>query len=174
MNGGRNSVLQGVRFDVYNYVDMNPGCTRKEVAKGTGLTMSSCTARIKELIDEGYLYEPIGEKKLSSSGINVRTLIVTDRSQADKADERPLRVSVTVSLTRDANGVLGAVAELADPQRQTGKATIISSKKISVVAPPSTPRSAYKQRVKVTEVRKIDLQHDSSLIIEGDYTTIDK
>jgi len=83
------------------FVGNNPNCTRADVARSLKLPNNVATARIKELIDEGFLYEPIGVRKRNPSGVNAKVLHVTDQ----KAGAKPLdRVRVEVELAIDCNG----------------------------------------------------------------------
>jgi hypothetical protein len=83
------------------FIGNNPKCTRRDVAQGLKLPNNVATARVKELIDEGFVYEPVGIRKLNPSGVNARVLEVTDQ----KAGAKPLdRVRVEVRLAIDYNG----------------------------------------------------------------------
>lgn len=83
------------------FIGNNPQCTRSDVAKGLRLGMSSATARIKELIDEGFVHEPLGVRKRNSSGVNARVLQVTEQA----AGSKPLdKVRIEVELAIDCNG----------------------------------------------------------------------
>ncbi len=166
----RHPYLSGIRLDVYRSIEQNPNCTRNDVAKDTNIKSSTCTARIKELIDEGFVVEPYGITKLNSTGVRSRCLHVTDRKQGSS----PLdKVRLEVKLTIDCNGVYGAAVEVVGGKRQRGAITVIKRQKITVTAPhPDTYEAAVSPK-KVQRVSRHELQLSFGDIIEGDATPLE-
>lgn len=70
----RHPYLTGLRQDVYYFVAEHPNSTRDDVARGTGIKSSTVTARIKELIDEGFLIEPPNIRKETAAALNQKCL----------------------------------------------------------------------------------------------------
>lgn len=164
----RNPYLSGLRQDVYRFVAENPDVTRKDVSKGLNLGMSSATARIKELIDEGYLFEPPGKRKENSSGVRAKVLRVTDRPEGGS----PLdKVRVEIVLTIDCNGGYGAEARVIGASPTSGRTTAIKRQQITVTAPhPDTYRSAaesLKTSDRVTHVSRMEIEQNADDIIDG-------
>ena len=45
------------RYKVYTYITENPNCTRHQIAMQTGIPINVVTPRVKELLDDGLIYE---------------------------------------------------------------------------------------------------------------------
>ena len=148
----------------------NPNCTRVDVARGIQLPNNVATARVKELIDEGYLFEPPGHRKANPSGVSARVLRVSDRP----AGGSPLdKVRIEVTLTIDHNGVYGATASVVNGGKQTGKAHSIKKHRITVTAPhPDSYKSATAAQ-NVSNVSRMETEQYADDIIDADYTIID-
>ena len=161
----RHPHLSGLRQDVYYFIQHNPNSTRRDVAKGLGLPNNVATARIKELIDEGFLWEPPNIRKENSSGVRARVLRVTDRREGGHALDR---VRVEVELTIDCNGVYGATAHVVGAPLQAKNAFPILKKRITVTAPhPDTYKSSV-QKNDVTPISRYELQSGQGDILEGE------
>ena len=166
----RNPFLSGLRQDVYLFVQNNPRVTRRDVAKGLSLPNNVATARIKELIDEGYLFEPPGIRKRNSSGVNARVLEISDRP----AGGSPLdRVRVEVVLTIDCNGVYGAEATVVGGGHQTGKAHPIKKHRVTITAPHPDSYKAAISAENVSTVSRMETENFADDIIDVDYEIID-
>lgn len=166
---GRSSTLQGLHLDVYRFVRDNPNCTRDDVSRGIGLKTSTCTARIKELIDEGYLFEPPGVRKPNPSGVKVRVLHVTERPEGGQPLEN---VRIELDLTIDCNGTYGARARVVNGHPQTGIAHVIRTRQITVKAPhPDTYRSVLDDGT-VAKVSRMELTEHAEDIIDADYKVL--
>lgn len=165
----RHPHLTGLRQDVYYFVQANQPCTRSDVAKGVRLPNNVATARVKELIDEGFLIEPIGIRKRNSSGVNAKVLMVSDRKQGGS----PLdKVRIEVKLTIDHNGVYGVAAEVVGGQRQHGPAHVIKRQRVTLTAPHPDTYKAITAPEQVTEISRFDSQYNAGDIIEGTVTIL--
>lgn len=170
----RHPHLTGLRQDVYDFVNDNPKCTRQDVADGIRLKSSTTTARIKELIDEGFLFEP-GDKKRNKSGVMSRCLMVTDRPKGGK----PLdKVRVEVTLTIDHNGRYGADARVVGGgSTNSGSSFAIKRQQITLTAPhPDTyksSRAAAGKTSTVSTVTRMETQANAGDIIDADYYLIE-
>lgn len=168
---GRSNMLQGLRLDVYNFVKINGPCTRDDISKGLSLKSSTATARVKELLDDGFFMEPSGMRKLTRSGVKARCLVVSDRAQSGS---EPLdKVLVEVTLTIDRNGVYGAAAHVVGGAIQTGASTTLTSKRIRIPAPHPDTVSAPAEDATVTKVSRADTLRNLDDIIDADYTEVD-
>lgn len=167
---GRSNDLQGLRLDVYRFISFNPHCTREDVAKGLELKSSTATARIKELIDAGYVFEPQGVRKTSSYGVRSRVLQVTDRPMSGVKNDR---VAVEVTLTIDCNGVYGATARVVNGKPQSGRTRPLSAKRLTLLAPPPAVIAAQADHSEVVRESAIDLQLSGDQIIDGDYKIVE-
>lgn len=165
----RSPELQGQRLDVWQFINWNYHCTRDEVAKGLGLKSSTATARIKELIDLGYVVEPPGVKKLNSSGVMARVLQLSARKPGGAANDR---VRVEVTLTIDCNGVYGATARVVNGLPQTGRATPILTKPMTLIAPPTASYAGEISTDTVAPVSRLSSQLNADEIIEAEYTIV--
>ena len=166
----RNPFLTGLRQDVHLFIKANPNCTRRDVAAGIGLPNNVATARIKELIDEGYLFEPPGVTKRNSSGVRARVLQISDRP----AGGSPLdKVRIEVTLTIDHNGNYGAAATVVGGGHQSGKTIPIMSKRITVTAPHPDSYKSSTAAETVSTVSRMETQNYADDIIDADYETID-
>lgn len=128
---GRNPELRGQKLDVYLFVKKHPYCTRNDVAKALGMKSSTATARIKELIDAGIILEPPRTVE-GSAGVRNKTLYVSDAATHKAPKDR---VRVKVSLIVDEGGNYQAKAEVIDGFPQEGKAHVVMTKEITLVAP---------------------------------------
>jgi hypothetical protein len=169
---GRNPMLQGLRKDVYDFVKRNPDCTRAMVTKGTGIRSSSATARIKELIEQGFLFEP-GSRVRNSSGVMSKCLRCTSRMQGGK----PLdKVRVELTLTIDCNGVYGVVARIPNGKPQQSHAVPIKHQSTTITAPHP---DAYNLpdasgSVAVSRVSRIEVETYAGDIIDAEAITLEK
>ena len=160
----RHPLLTGLRYDVYAFIEANPGCSRADVARGLKLSSSSATARIKELLDEGLIMEPAGVTKRNSYGTRVRCLTISDRGEGSA----PLdRVRVRVTLTIDYNGNYGVTAEVIDGNVQVGHAAPILRKDITLTAPPRQSFETALNTEEVVPISAAELRADAELIIDG-------
>lgn len=170
----RHPLLNGLRKDIYDYLESFPDATRAQVADGLRMRSSTATARIKELIDEGYVYET-GERKRNKSGVMSKCLRITDRPQGGKPNDK---VQVEVILTIDHNGVYGATASIVGGKHQSGKTFPIKRQRITLTAPhPNAYESstASKNEISsVSTVSRMELQADAEQIIDADYYTVDE
>lgn len=170
----RNVTLQGQHLDVYRFVEANEPCTREDVSRGLDLKSSTATARIKELIDEGYLFEP-GERKLNRSGVRAKTLRTTSRPMGGK----PLdKVRIEIALTIDCNGVYGAEARVVDGHPQNSAFTrSIKRQRVTVIAPhPDAYRGSLQASdtdTPMQRVSRMELEAGADLIIDAEATPVD-
>lgn len=160
----RHPFLTGLRYQVYMFIDDNPYCTRKDISKGLGLAGSTATARVKELIDEGFVSDVSGMTKLNNTGVRARCLHVTTRQTRGN----PLdKVNVVVELTIDCNGVYGARARVVGGKPQYTHATTIAKKTIKLTAPhPDTYSSEFAEE-KVSRISRAEVLSNAELIIDG-------
>lgn len=166
----RNPFLSGLRQDVYYFVQANPNCTRSDVTKGLRLPHNVSTARVKELIDEGYLFEPPGVRKRNSSGVRAKVLQVTDRP----AGGNPLdKVRIEVTLTIDCNGVYGAEATVVGRGHQSGKAYPIKRQRITTTAPHPDAYKSMLNEKNVSTVSRMETETYADDIIDVDYQIVD-
>jgi hypothetical protein len=163
---GRSPELQGQRYDVWQFIRDNPMCIRDDVSKALGLKASTATARVKELIDLGYVVEPPGATKVGRSGVKGRCLVLSARKAGGVVNDR---VRVMVTLTIDCNGVYGASAYVIGGLHQTGAATPILSKPLTLTAPPAASYAASLDPSDVAPVSRLDTQQHASQIIDADY-----
>lgn len=166
----RHPGLQGLRLDVYQFVADNPNSTRDDVSRGLSLKSSTATARVKELIDEGFLFEPIGVRKMNSSGVRAKCLHVTDRPQGGS----PLdRVRIEVELTIDRNGVYGARATVHGGKPQHGPVTVIKRASYSLTAPHPDTYDSQANSKRIAHVSRMDTAQHMDDIIEGEAIPLD-
>lgn len=165
----RSPELQGQRYEVWQFIGNNSYCTREDVSRGLGLKSSTATARIKELIDLGYVVEPPGMRKENRSGVKAKCLVLSDRKAGGTINDR---VRVEVTLTIDCNGVYGASARVVNGLPQSGNPTPIKRQIITVIAP-STGFSGSTGPEPLAPVSKLDLQLNADQIIDADYTTVE-
>jgi len=160
----RHVSLQGIRLDIYRFIEANPKCTRADIVKGLRLMGTTATARVKELIDEGYLFEPYGVRKENLSGVRAKVLMVTNRQQGGK----PLdKVRIELALTIDCNGVYGVHARVVSGGLQHGRAHLIKKQSVTITAPhPDTYESAISE-TQTSRVSPMDTQHHAHDIIEA-------
>jgi hypothetical protein len=157
------------------FIGNNPNCTRRDVAKGLALPNNVATARIKELIDEGYIHEPLGVRKRNPSGVNAKVLLVTDQ----KAGAKPLdKVRVEVELAIDCNGnyyvseahVLnsGYIATPSGAQPNGYRKVKVQRFTITAprVTPPSRPMYDLDSKPVVSRVTRADLIDTQGEIID--------
>jgi DNA-binding MarR family transcriptional regulator len=161
----RHPSLSGLRQDVYMFVDSNQPCTRADVARGISLSSSTTTARIKELIDEGFLIEPPDLRKMNSSGVKAKCLMVTDRQQGGS----PLdKVRVELTLTIDCDGTYGIQSRVVGGMPQNSATTrTIKSQRVTLTAPHPDTYKAATDAAEVTTVSRHELQTHAHDIIEG-------
>ena len=169
----RNPFLSGLRQDVYQFVAANPNTTRRDVAIDLKLPNNVATARIKELIDEGYLFEPPGVTKRNPSGVRAKVLQVSDRP----AGGSPLdKVRVEVSLVIDCNGNYYAEAEVigGEPKHLLRtKAHVIKRQRFTITAPhPDSYKSAFSDE-NTSTVSRMETENYADDIIDADYQIID-
>lgn len=164
--GLRSPILQGQHLDVYHFIQTNPNCTRDDVARGIGLKSSTATARIKELIDEGYVMEPPGMRKRNRSGVRSKCLHVTEQKQGAK----PLdRVRINVELHVDSMGRYHARAYVIDGWPEQQNTQRIKQTRITMTAPhPDTYRSKIVDD-EVATVSKHETQTHAEDIIDADF-----
>lgn len=167
---GRNPSLQGLHLDVYRFVRDNPNCTRDDVSRGTKIKSSTCTARIKELIDEDYLFEPPGVRRTNPSGVSAKVLRVTERPEGGQPLEN---VRIEVELTIDCNGHFGARAKVVNGRVQTGIPHVIKRKMITIKAPhPDTYRSVLSEEG-IAEMSRMEVTGFADDIIDAEYEVLD-
>lgn len=166
----RHPFLHGLRQDVYYFVRSNPDCTRDDVSRGLALKSSTATARIKELIDEGFIFEPPGIRKENRSGVRAKVLRVTDRQQGGK----PLdRVRIEIELIIDCSGNYGARARVIGGEPTGHPTHVIKKQNITITAPhPSTYYSLFAEG-EVIPVSRYELQAHADDIIEGEAFTVE-
>lgn len=167
----RHPHLTGLRQDVYYFVAENPNSTRDDVSRGTGIKSSTCTARIKELIDEGFLIEPPDIRKENRSGVKSKVLVVSDRAMGGS----PLdKVRIEVILTIDCNGVYGATAHVVRGMPQSAAtARTIKRQRVTLTAPHPDTYKAATGAEKVMPVSRYELQTHADDIIDGTVTYVD-
>lgn len=167
----RHPFLAGLRLDVYRFVSRNPNVTRRDVAKGLDLPNNVATARIKELIDEGFLWEPPGMRKENPSGVRARVLCVTDRKQGGRHLDK---VRVEVELTIDCYGNYGVRAHVVDGFMQADNKHTIKKQRFTITAPhPETYKSSMQDDI-VTSVSRHEIQATAGDIIEATAVEIDE
>jgi hypothetical protein len=164
----RHPHLQGQRGFIYQFIRANSLCTREDVAKGCGLKSSTATARVKELIDEGYVIEP-GDVKLNTSNVRAKCLLASSRNAGGKALDK---VRVEVRLTIDCNGVYGATAHVVGGGVQAGHATPIASKRLTLTAPHPDTYEVSTDAPTVSRVSRADTQAHADLILDADFIVI--
>ena len=165
-SAGRSPELQGQRYDVWQFIRDNPLCIREDVARGLSMKSSTATARVKELIDLGYLIEPPGMTKLSRSGVMSRCITLSDRKAGGRINDR---VRIEVTLTIDHKGVYGATARVLDGLSQAGTPTPILRKLLTLTAPPIESYEASVDTSTVATVSRLQLQAEAGQIIDADY-----
>lgn len=164
----RHPHLQGLRQDVYQFVKANSHCTRDDVARGLGMKSSTATARIKELIDEGFLIEPMGVRKENASGVRAKVLAVTARPQGGS----PLdKVRIEINLAIDHNGQYHASAHVVSGASTiAGQKHTIKRQRITLTAPhPDTYKGATAAET-VARLNRMELQAHADDIIDGEFT----
>ena len=166
----RSPELQGLRYSVWQFVRDNPRVTRDDISRGLGMKSSTITARVKELIDLGYLIEPPGITKLNSSGVRARVLMLSDRKACGKVNDK---VRVEVTLTVDCNGVYGVTARVVNGLKQSGRATPIATKQMTLTAPPTASYDAFLDTSTVAPVSRLNLQQHADQIIDADYKIVE-
>lgn len=162
----RHPHLQGLRQDVYVFVGQNQPCTRDDVARGLGMKSSTATARVKELIDEGFLIEPIGMRKENRSGVKSKCLTISDRP----AGGSPLdKVRIEIELAIDCNGHYHANAHVVGGASTIrGKRTVIKRQRVTLTAPhPNTYKAATASET-VAPVSRHELQSHAGDIIDAE------
>jgi hypothetical protein len=169
VKGGRHPMLQGQRLEVYQFIKLNSLCTREDVSRGLGLKASTATARIKELIDEGFVIEPPGVRKENRTGVRAKTLQVTDRA----AGGTPLdRVRIEVVLAIDHSGNYHATAHVVGGVTTDAKTLPIQKKLITITAPHPDTYKASSSAKTVETVSRHELQSHADDIIDADYYTV--
>lgn len=163
---GRSPELQGQRYDVWQFIQDNPYCTRDMVSRGLSLKASTATARVKELIDLGYVVEPPGARKETAAGVMARCLILSDRKAGGVVNDR---VRIEVHLTIDCNGVYGASARVINGDPQSGATTPIATRTMTLTAPPSEAYAASLDTATVSPVSRLQMQREADQIIDVDY-----
>lgn len=164
----RSYVLQGLRFDVFQFVKANPGVTREAVARGLGLRAQSATARIKELIDNGFLVE--GDTTKNRSGVSAKQLYVVNEAQHRRP---PDKVRIEVLLSVDPSGNYHARAQVVDGNTPTGIARVVKRQKITMVAPNPTEYKHLFTKEDFAVVNPVDTVHNRGLIIDAEDYTIE-
>lgn len=167
---GRSPDLQGQRYDVWHFIKMNPRCTRDDVTRGLALKSSTATARIKELIDLGYVVEPPGLRKENRSGVKAKVLQLSDRRAGGKPAQK---VRVEVTLTIDSNGVYGATARVIGGLRQSGRATPITTRSLTLQAPPTASYGSVLDDSDLAPVSVLETQLNADQIIDAEYKIIE-
>lgn len=160
----RHPHLTGLRQDIYYFIRDNQPCTRDDVSRGTQIKSSTCTARIKELIDEGFLVEPPGVTKLNKSGVRSRVLAVSARPMGGS----PLdKVRIEIKLTIDSNGTYGVTAFVVRGLPQAGTTHVIKRQRVTLTAPhPDTYKGATASEL-VSTVSRYEMQSHADDIIDG-------
>lgn len=147
----------------------NPNITREDIARGTGIKSSTATARTKELIDEGFLFET-GERRRNRSGTTAKCLQVSSRKQGGKALDK-LRVEVV--LTIDCNGVYGAEAKVVGGKPQSGRLHPIKAQRFTLTAPhPRTYKGAFDTEPTAT-LDRMNIEANAGDIIDAEFYTVD-
>lgn len=170
IHAGRSPELQGQRYEVWQFIQNNPHCTREDVSRGLGLKASTATARIKELIDLGYVVEPPGLRKINRSGVRAKVLMLSDRKAGGRVNDR---VRIEVRLTIDCNGVYGASAHVINGLPQTGAVTTILRKPLTLTAPPTEAYAASLDDADIAPISKLELQINAEQIIDADYKIVE-
>jgi hypothetical protein len=171
---GRSKRLQGIALDVYRFIENNPLCTRDDVSRGLDMKTSTATARIKELIDDGFVVEPSGQRRVNRSGVSSRCLLASDRPQGGA----PLdKIRIRVTLTIDHNGVYGAKAEVVDGEKQSGRTMALADKVVTIAAPHPENYAEEAKRVDddfapMSRVSKTEIIETGFDVIEGDFTEV--
>jgi hypothetical protein len=149
-------------------VSSNPNCTREDVARGTGIKSSTATARTKELIDEGFLFET-GERSINRSGTSAKCLQASSRKQGGKALDK---VRVEVTLTIDCNGVYGARVHVVGGKPSLAIAHPIKSQRYTLTAPhPRTYKDVF-DTAPVATLDRMSLEANADDIIDADFTIL--
>lgn len=167
----RNPSLSGLRQDVYLFVQANPRVTRRDVAKGLSLPNNVATARIKELIDEGYLFEPPGVRKENASGVRAKVLEASNRP----AGGQPLdKVRVEVALAIDCNGnYFVHSAHVVGGKRETYRHTVIKKQRVTITAPHPDSYKSSTSAESVSTVSRMETENYADDIIDASYQIIE-
>jgi hypothetical protein len=129
---GRNPSLNGQKHEIYMFIKEHPGCTRGDVARATKIKSSTCTARIKDLIDLGFVAASKSRRIKDRSGVSVETLYALDAHLHKKPRDKVL---VTVSLQVDEAGRYHAIAKVLGELPASGRRVTVMEKEITVYAP---------------------------------------
>lgn len=132
---------------------------------------STATARVKELIDLGYLVEPPGLRKENRSGVKSRVLQVSARKPGTK--HRADKVRIEVKLTIDCNGVYGAVARVIGGRKQAAGVHPIATRVLTLTAPPTASYGSILDTSDIAPVSTIETQLNADQIIDAEYKIIE-
>jgi hypothetical protein len=129
---GRNPALTGQKHEIYMFIKDHPGCTRGDVSRYTKIKSSTCTARIKDLIDLGFVAASKQRRTKDKSGISVETLYALDDALHKKPRDKVL---VTVKLFVDEAGRYHAAAKVLGELPVSGVLHSVMEKDVTVYAP---------------------------------------
>ena len=169
VKGGRHPLLHGQHQDIYQFVKTNDRCTREDISIATGIKSSTATARVKELIDEGFVLEVPGMRKENRSGVRAKVLTISERATGGNVLDK---VRIEVVLTIDCNGVYGAIANVVKGKRQASQAFVIAKKRITLTAPHSDTYKSRSSTEKVAHVSRHEAQAHAEDIVDADYVVI--
>jgi len=129
---GRNPSLNGQKHEIYLFIKEHPGCTRGDVARATKIKSSTCTARIRDLIDLGFVSASKSRRVKDRSGVSVETLYALK----DHLHKKPKdRVLVTIKLMVDEAGRYHAAAKVLGELPVSGALHTVMEKEVTVTAP---------------------------------------
>jgi predicted transcriptional regulator len=129
---GRNPALIGLKHSIYMFINANPGCTRNDVAKKLGMKSSTCTARIKELIDLGLVIEH-GEVK-STYGVT-NAMLFASKEMLHRVPKDSVKIEVFLMIDEQGNYFAEAKVVEGVPKKFAKKPRKIASKTIKMLAP---------------------------------------
>ena len=165
---GRNPSLQGQHLEVYQFIKDNPGCVRSDVTRGCGLRGTSATARVKELIDTGFVHSSSERTKLNPrTRKRVQTLWPMDHAMHRKPKDKVL---VTVTLQVDEGGNYHATAKVFAELPTVGRTVNVMTKEVTLLAPyPSEYKHSFiaTENGDQAEVPVEDTLANVSLIIDA-------
>jgi hypothetical protein len=160
---GRNPALTGQKHEIYLFIKDHPGCTREDVSRATQIKSSTCTARIKDLIDLGFVAASKGRRTRNRTGVSAETLYALD----DPLHKVPRdKVLIKIRLLVDSAGRYHADAKVFGELPRQGKCFPVLEKSVTVMAPYV---SEFKHHFtgKESKVPLADTVRNVHLIVDG-------
>ena len=167
----RSEVLQGLHLDVYRFIRNNPNCTRDDVSRGLKIKSSTVTARIKELIDDGFIMEPPGMRRANPSGVSAKCLHVTVRPHGGRKLDR---VRIEVELRIDSDGNYYADAHVVGGCSPVSRTQDVKRQRITITAPHPDTYKGLQSTATVERITRAEIEAHAGDIIDVDgYPVID-